>query len=157
MFYSFVSMFTVDRHNREWLTRYSASHNVYSPSKYTQEMRSAMKVKTGKTKAERIEARINNIHQRNKYSNNFRSNISTLFVVLMFYGMISVPNFPFYFKTHVLIKFIILIFLAIICAFRTFKSAKIFRIGIYKKSNAIFVGIYTFIFFPLLIEAMELL
>ena len=158
MFSSFISMFTSNRHSREWLTSYARAQNAcYSPKTYNKEMRNAMKVKTGKTKVERINARLENLRQNNKYSDNFRNNLSTLFVVLILYGMISVPTFFIYIKLPAISRFVALVILAFICAFRSLKSARIFRIGIYKKSNAIFVGIYTFIFFPLVIEAIELL
>ena len=104
------------------------------------------KVKTAKTRSERIQARIDSITNKNKYSRIFSNHISTLICVLLLYGFVFLKNFYIHIDLTLQQMMFFSFVLCVICLYRSSKAINIYKIGIYKKSNAFFAVFYGLLF-----------
>lgn len=126
------------------LKRISDNHK-YDFQKNTVEYKNAVKESSAKTFSQKLQYRLDNLNQKNKYSSITKSNIAwlltELFVIYIASGESEFGKILPPYQT--LIATIIVICLS---AFNALRSAKIYNLGVFKKSNMFFIITHTIIF-----------
>lgn len=122
-----------------------SNRHKYDFQKNTVEYKNAVKESNAKTFTQKLQYRLDNLNQKNKYSNITKSNIAWLFTeLLVLYIASGESEFGKILSSYQ--TFIATVIVVCLSAFNALRSAKVYNLGVFKKSNMFFVITHTIIF-----------
>lgn len=131
-------------HNTEDLKKISDNHK-YDYQKNTKDYKNIEKEKNAKDFKTKLKYKLDNLTQKNKYSSISKSNIAWFMTeIIVLYVITGRSQFGVLFTPIQTI--LIAIVISCLSAFNALRSAKIYRIGVYKKSNMFFIICHSIIF-----------
>lgn len=128
--------------------------NKYNSKKNTKEYKDALKENQAKTFTEKLQYRMDNINSKNKYSGLFKTNLAWFITELLVLYVASgesdwnITLSPLYVLTC-------FISVAILSSFNALRCARVYKLGIYKKSNMVFLILHIFMFLSSLLYCIK--
>ena len=129
--------------------------NKYDSKKNTKEYKDALKENQAKTFTERLQYRKDNIKSKNKYSGLSKTNLAWFITELLVIYVASgesdwnITLAPLYALTC-------FISVAILSSFNALRCARVYKLGIYKKSNMVFLILHIFMFLSSLLYCIKI-